>query len=181
MMLFAFQILYFVCDWKVIMDWVLLIQEGWKTKGLCCYFRWCSRAFENPSMFKEFPKCIIIPPSFRNTDLYLVSSWKISESSIGITFFLAFFSTIFLDKVCAKDRLPSMEWNVIAPGFMAHVGFNLPETGIAPLIALQGPQIQSKENEDGYIALLLLSLQRRSNAKLYIYFSFLTFIAAHER
>ena len=64
---------------------------------------------------------------------------------------------------------------------MAHVGFNLPETGIAPLIALQGPQIQSKENEDGYIALLLLLLQRRSKAKLNIYFSFLTFIAAHER
>ena len=116
---------------------------------------------------------------FRNTGLYFGRSWKTSESS-GITF-LAFFSTIFLDKVCAKDRLPSMEWNVIAPGFMAHVGFNLPETGIAPLIALQGPQIQSKENEDGYIALLLLLLQRRSNAKLYIYFSFLTFIAAHER
>ena len=35
---------------------------------------------------------------------------------------LAFFSTIFFhDKVCAKDRLPSMEWNVIAPSFMAHV------------------------------------------------------------
>ena len=176
MMLFAFQILYFVCDWKVINGLGTPDPRRMEDKGSLLPL------LKELSKILQCSKNVLNVLSFhllRNTALYFGRSWKTSESS-RITF-LAFFSTIFLDKVCAKDRLPSMEWNVIAPGFMAHVGFNLPETGIAPLIALQGPQIQSKENEDGYIALLLLSLQRRSNAKLYIYFSFLTFIAAHER
>lgn len=60
-------------------------------------------------MFKEFPKCIIIPPSFRNTDLYLVSSRKISESSIGITFFWPFSPPSFSIKCVQKTGF--LQWN----------------------------------------------------------------------